>query len=244
MRRIAVVCAVAVLLGWTAWASGAEDTSAGDDRLNVNPFPPPSQEEAEHGAGTVLGEYVGNRFRDLADIVTLRLGWGTDMSLGFQLRLIRPLQIGLGTFSGYIFAVDHGCVGVMKQAEFEGGLSIFYVGYLARKVRWQTKEAERRNIFFNNVGEKGELTMDQLVMYDDKNQGWLTSTVMVELPYLPKVELTLNWGEVPDFLLSVFGVSGFRVPPPFHKIDGPNGERIPAPSSIFWHGQETYESYK
>ena len=68
------------------------------------------------------------------------------------------------------------------------------------------------------------------------------STAQVQLPCLPKIEVSINWCEIPDFLLSIFDIDGFRVPPHFHKKDGPGGERIPAPS-IFWHGQEKYEAY-
>ena len=133
---------------------------------------------------------------------------------------------------------------VMKEAEVEAGFSIFYPSWIGRKVIWQSEEAKKKNLFFGDVGDKGELKFEELKMYDDENQGWFSSTLQVQAPYLPKIEITVNWGEIPDFLLSLFGIDGFRVPPPFHKHDGPDGERIPAPS-IFWHGQEEkYEKYE
>jgi len=245
MKRVAVLCIIAWLLGTVAVPTviAAESPGREERGVDINPIPEPEPEDDEH-VGDVIGGYLWNRFRDLADILTIKLGWGTDKSLGFQLRLIRPLQIGMGRFEGYQLAIDRGCVGVMKEAEIEGGISFFYMGFLARKIIWQSDEAKKRNVFFGDVGEKGEITLDAMKMYDDENQGWLTSTVQAQLPYLPKVELTVNWGEIPDFALSLFGISGLRVPPPFHKQDGPDGERIPAPS-IFWHGQEKkYETYE
>ncbi len=244
MRRLAVVGAVVLVLLFSHVIFAADDTAPGKDRLKINPIPPPQPREKE--ALEVIGDYIWNRFRDFADIFTIKLGWGTDMSLGFQLRAFRLLQIGAGVFEGYVFAIDRGCVGVMKEAEIEGGISIFYPTYLDRRIVWQSKEAERRNIFFGDTGKKGELNIKDMKMYDDGNQGWFTSTIQFQLPYLPKLELTLNWGELFDFPLSVLGIDGLRVPPAFYKRDGAAGdpvERIPAPS-IFWHGQEEYENYE
>jgi len=233
MRRFAVMCAVVLLLASPA-ALAASSSGPGGSGSAVDPFrpePPPPKSAGEH-----VTAYVGNRVRDLLDIFTLKLGWGTDKSIGVQLRVCRLVQVGAGIFEGYVFAIDRGCLGTMKEAEIEGGISLFYVGNIARKVIWQTKEAKQRNIFFGDVGDKGALTPADLKTYDDENQGWFTSTAQAQLPYLPKIELTIHWGEVFDFPLSIFGL--FRVPPKFSKIEGPGGEMIPNPSSIFWHGKE------
>ncbi len=249
MKRLALTSAVVFLLLCSGIALAAEKKAPGDDRLKVNPIPAPGdQNQEDRELIDILSDYIGNRFSDLADIVTLKFGWGTQRSIGFQLRLIYPLQIGAGIFEGWTLAIDRGCVGTMKEVEVEGGLSIFYPTYIARKVQWQNEEAKRRGVFIGDVGEKAEVTVSDLKMYDDGNQGWLTSTVQAQLPCLPKFEITFNWGEIPDFFLSFLPIDGLRVPPPFYKQDGPvageneKPERIPAPS-IFWHGQEKYEKY-
>jgi hypothetical protein len=247
MKRIAVLCAVVLLLLLCLEAPAAEATGPDRDRLDVNPLPqPPEEVKPEKDLLDVVGGYVWHRFRDLTDVFTLKLGWGNYRSIGAQARLVGPVQVGAAYFEGWTFAVDRGCVGVMKEVEGEIGVSIFYPTFIARKVRWQTEDAKRRNVFFGDVGDKNELAVEDIKLYDDANQHPLTSTAQVQLPCLPKIELTLNWGELPDFLLSLFAVDGMRVPAKFHKENGPDGEggeRIPAPS-IFWHGQETPDDFK
>jgi len=245
MRLSAIACVVVLLLLSSGMAVAADGPGSADGRRMINPFPgsPARVEEEEEFDPAV---YLGNRLRDLGDILTLKLGWGTHRSLGFQARVIGPVQVGAGIFEGWVFAIDRGCLGTMKEAEIEGGISILYPTYIARKVSWQTEEAARRNVFFGDVGDAGALTLDALKEYDDGNQSWFTTTAQAQLPCLPKIEITLHWGEVFDFPLSLFGVDGLRVPPAFYKEDGPDGkggERIPAPS-IFWHGQEKHERYE
>jgi len=246
MKRLTVLSAVAILLvAFFSCVPATAAESTGPERVHPT-IRPPAPREGDEDVLDVIGGYLWNRFRDLADVVTLKLGWGTDRSLGAQLRLCYPLQVGAGIFEGYVLAIDHGCIGIMEEAEVEAGVSIYYPSWIARKVIWQTEEARKRNLFFGDVGEKGEVSLDAMKMYDDENQGWLTSTAQVQLPYLPKIEVTVNWGEIPDFVLSFFGL--FRVPPKFHKVPGPDGEKgelIPAPSSIYWHGQdEEYERHE
>ena len=247
MRRFAIVCGVVFLVLSAGRVTGAEaPAQPGKDQLKINPFPPIVKADEEAPAREPIISYVGDRLRDLADVVTFKFGWGTARSLGFQVRLCYPIQVGAGVFEGWVFAVDRGCVGTMKEAEIEGGISIFYPAYIARKVIWQTEDAKRRNVFFGDVGDKKALLPEDLKMYDDENQNPLTSTVQLQLPCLPKIELSINWAELFDFPLSIFNLDKFRVPPPFQKQAGPDGEegeRIPAPS-IFWHGQEKYENYE
>jgi hypothetical protein len=250
MKRWTAVCVLALLL-CGGISANAQTTNPDRDRLTIEPIPVRSASEAKDKEEDVdplsaIGGYFVNRFRDLADILTLKLGWGNYRSIGVQARVTTLAQVGIGNFEGWVVAIDRGCVGVMKEAVLEGGVSIFYPSFIARKVRWQTEEAERKNIFFGDVGEeKNELTKEDLLYYDDENAHPLTVTAQVQLPCLPRIELTLNLGEIPDFVISLFGIDGFRVPAPFHKqyrTDEEKGERIPAPS-IFWHGQEKYERY-
>ena len=242
MKRIAVLSVVLLFLV-SSHASWAAENPAPEDQLTINPITPVAPDE-EVDPLEAIGGYLWNRVQDFGDIFTIKLGWGTDKSLGFQARLIRPIQIGAGIFEGYQVALDRGMVGVMKEAEIEGGISILYPSYIARKVIWQSEAAKQANAFFGDVGPNAEITPESMKMYDDENQGWFVTTAQVELPYLPKVELSLNWGELFDFPLSFLGIHGFRVPPPFYKHPGPgdNPEMIPAPS-IFWHGQEQYEKF-
>jgi len=243
MKRIAAAGVVFLLLAMSYGAVAAESPGPGD-RLTVNPIivqPPPPPEAP--GPLEAIGGYVWARVRDVGDILTLKLGWGTDKSIGFQARAIGPVQIGAGIFEGYLLAIDRGCVGIMKEGEVEFGVSVFYPSWIVRQVTWQTADAKRRNVFFNDVGKDGKLTPDAMKMYDDENQGWFVSTAQVQLPYLPKIELSIHWGEVFDLPLSFLAIPGLRVPPPFYKHPGPGGENpemIPAPS-IFWHGQEQFE---
>jgi len=245
MRPVAALFAVLLLLAPCA-AVAAEGPEPERSPLAVDPFPEIVQPLAQESDPLeLIASYVWNRFRDLGDILTIKLGWGNHKSIGFQARALGPIQVGLGYFEGWVFAIDRGCLGTMKEAEAEFGVSILYPTFIGRKVRWQTADAERRNVFFGDVGDKDELVFDDLKLYDDANQNPMSSTVQVQLPVLPKVEVTIHWGELFDFPLSFFDINGFRVPPAFHKIDGPegpDGERAPAPS-IFWHGQEEFESY-
>ena len=245
MKRFTLVLAVMVCVVCSSLVFAA-DAPAPGDRLSVEPIPkqPVEKKEKVDPLGAI-GSYLWARVRDFGDIFTFKFGWGTHRSIGFQARALYPLQIGAGIFEGWVFAIDRGCVGTMKEANLECGVSIFYPTYIARKVVWQTDDAKRRNVFFGDVGDKEELTPEDLKLYDDENQHALSSTLQVQLPCLPRIELSVNWGELFDFPLSFFQIGGLRVPPPFHKQVGPDGEkgeRIPAPS-IFWHGQEKYEKY-
>ena len=176
MKRLTAVVAIALLL-LTGFSASAQTTNPDRDRLKIEPIQPKVPVEGEEGVEdedvdplTAIGGYFGNRFRDLADILTLKLGWGNYRSIGFQLRLTTLAQIGLGNFEGWVFAIDRGCVGVMKEAELEGGVSFLYPSVIARKVKWQTEEAKKKNIFFGDVGEeKKELTEEDLLYYDDEN---------------------------------------------------------------------------
>ncbi len=245
MKRFAVVCALVLCVLGSGMTFAAESADP-DGRLDVNPIPTDPVEpieDTEFDPITAIGGYIWARVRDVGDIVTLKLGWGTHRSIGVQVRATRLVQVGAGCFEGWVVAMDRGCVGVMKEAEIEAGLSLWYVSYIARDVIWETEDAKRRNVFFGDVGDEKELTPDDLNLYDDENAHPLTLGVQAQLPCLPKIEAGVNLGEIPDLLLGFFHISGFRVPPPFHMQDGPNGERIPAPS-IFWHGQEKYEKYE
>jgi len=243
MKRVAIFVLIALVMIPASLAQDAVPKP--NDRLMIDPISPPPQvkQKEEREVIEVIGDYLWARVRDFSNIFTIKLGWGTDRAIGFQVRAIRPLQVGLGSFEGYQFAMDRGCVGVMKEASLEGGISIFYPSYIVRQVNSQTDDAKRRNVFFNDVGETGELSGDAMKYYDDNNQGWFTSTVKFMLPYLPKVEVSVHWGEAIDFPLSFFQIPGLRVPPPFYKRPDADGEEmIPAPS-IFWHGQERFEKY-
>jgi len=247
MKRFALVCAILICVVSSSVVLAAEEGPKPDDRLKVNPMPvQPVRPKKEIDPLEAIGGYVWARVRDLGDIVTLKLGWGTYRSIGVQARATSLVQAGAGVFEGWVVAIDRGCVGTMKEAEIEAGLSIFYPSYIGRKVIWQTEDAKRRNVFFGNLDDTQELKLENMKMYDDENQHPLTVGAQVQAPCLPKIELFVNLGEIPDFVLGFFHIGGFRVPQPFHKQDGPDGEageRIPAPS-IFWHGQEKYENYE
>ncbi len=247
MKRFALVCVVLICIVSPQMAFAADGDSTEGHRLRINPLPTkPVQPEEETDPLEAIGNYVWARVRDVGDIVTLKLGWGNHRSIGFQAKATSLVQVGAGNFEGWVFAVDRGCVGTMKEAEMELGISVFYLGWIARQVVWETEDAERRNVFFGDIGEKKEITLEEMRMYDDENSHPLQVGAQVQLPVLPKVELFVNLGEIPDFVLGIFNIGGFRVPQPFYMQDGPDGEkgeRIPAPS-IFWHGQEEYESYE
>ena len=247
MKRFALVCVVLICIAGSHVVIAADGDPASGDRLKVNPFPTqPVEPEKETDPLEAIGDYMWARVRDLGDIFTLKLGWGNYRSIGFQARATSLVQVGAGNFEGWVFAIDRGCVGTMKEAELELGLSVFYLGWISRQVVWQTEDAKKRSVFFGDVGEKKEITLEEMKMYDDENQHPLAVGAQVQAPCLPKIELFVNLGEIPDFVLGFFHIDGFRVPQPFHMQDGPDGEkgeRIPAPS-IFWHGQEKYESYE
>ena len=247
MKRFALVCVVLICIVSSNVVIAAEGDSASGDRLDINPMPPqPVQPKKETDPLEAIGGYLWARVRDLGDIVTLKLGWGNYRSIGFQAKATSLIQIGAGNFEGWVFAIDRGCVGTMKEAEMELGLSLFYLGWISRQVVWETEDAKKRNVFFGDVGEKKAITLEEIKMYDDENSHPMQVGAQVQLPCLPKIELFVNLGEIFDFPLSFFHIGGFRVPQPFYKQDGPDGEkgeRIPAPS-IFWHGQEEYERYE
>jgi hypothetical protein len=244
MKRLAIVAAVAlILVGLADRSASARNVGSDRDPLKIQPIPPPAAEKQERDALEVIGDYFANRFWDFCDIFTLKFGLGNYRSIGFQARICRPLQVGAGIFEGNQVVIDRGTVGVMQQAEIEGGVSIFYPAFIARKVKWQTKEAAMRNLFFGDVGkEKERITKEDLKMYDDELQPWGVTTAQIQIPCFLKLEASIRWCEVFDFFFSWFGIPGVRIPDPFYYEQHPSGEYVPAPS-VFWHGQEEYEKY-
>ncbi len=69
-----------------------------------------------------------------------------------------------------------------------------------------------------------------------------TRFTAIALPFLPGIEAELNPAEAVDFVLSWIPIPAFRIPTPFYKTTV-DGEKIPAPYSIRWHGQEQFEKY-
>jgi hypothetical protein len=246
MKRLAIVTAVVfVLVASAGRPASAQELNPDRDPLRINPIPEPSDKEKDEDRDPleVIGSYFANRFWDFCDIFTLKVGLGNYRSIGFQARLCRPLQIGAGIFEGNQFVLDRGTMGVMKQAEIEGGISVFYPAFIARKVKWQTKEAAMKNLFFGDVGDrKGPLTKEDLKMYDDELTPWGVTTAQIQVPCFLKLEASIRWCEMFDFLVSWLGIPGVRVPDPYYYKQHPSGEYVPAPS-VFWHGQEEYEKY-
>lgn len=189
----------------------------------------------------VLG-YLGNRLKDFSDIFSLKLALADGSSVLGHVRLTRLAQVGAGRFSGTKIGFDGPCAGIYGEGRVEYGVSVFYWSWIGRKSSEAgiTEQALKRNQFFGRVDDIKEDV--QYREFYDGHRPWYTLGASAALPFLPGFEAEVNPAEAVDFVLSIFGVPGLRVPPPFYKVDVA-GERVPAVGCIRWHGQEEFEQY-
>ncbi len=211
------------------------------------PPPPPGAEEAPPPppARNPLCRYLTDRGNDFLDIFNLKLSLSDDLSFLVNVRATRLAQIGFGRFSGTKVGFEGASAGIYGEGRTEVGFSVFYWAWIGRKTSPAgiTEDAQKTNRFFGRVDDiRAAPTYRE---FYDANRPWHTVGATIALPFLPGIEAEINPAEAVDFFLSLFNLRGLRVPPPFHKIDAaPKGERIPAPDSIRWHGQEEFEQYE
>ena len=201
----------------------------------------PAAGEAKKKPNPILA-YFGNRLKDFSDIFSVKLALADGSSLLGHVRVTRLAQIGAGRFSGTKIGFDGPSAGIYGEGRVEYGVSVFYWAWIGRK--WSeagvTEEAAKRNQFFGKVDDiKAD---EQFREYYDGHEPWYTIGASAALPFLPGFEVKANPAEAVDFVLSIFGIPGLRVPPPFYKVDV-GGERVPAVGCIRWHGQEEFEQY-
>jgi hypothetical protein len=200
-------------------------------------------EEGEKAAGmNPIAKYFVNRGKDLLDIFNLKIALGDGTSILGHVRLTRIAQIGVGRFRGTKIGFQGPSAGIYGEGRVEAGLSIFYWAWIGRKAsdKSLTADAIKTNRFFGKVEDI--LSAATYHEYEDANRPWYTIGGAFSLPFLPGFEAEVNPAEAVDFVLSWIPIPAFRVPPPFQKktVDG---ELIPAPYSIRWHGQEQFEKY-
>lgn len=186
--------------------------------------------------------YLANRGKDFLDIFNVKLALSDGASLLAHARVTRLAQLGFGRFSGTKVGFEGPSAGIYGEGRVEYGASVFYWAWIGRKTSEAgiTEEAARRNTFFGRVDDiKAD---EQYREFYDAHRPWYTVGAAGALPFLPGFEVGLDPAEAVDFALSIFGIPGVRVPPPFYKVDM-HGEQVPAVGSIRWHGQEEFEQY-
>ena len=236
-RRVLAVMVAGLILALPTAGRGAEAALP-----DMQPGAAADEEQAAAQQPSATTSYFQNRLKDFADIFSLKLALGDGGSLLGHVRLTRLLQIGGGRFSGTKVGFDGPCSGIYGEGRVEYGLSVFYWAWIGRKASEDglSEDAVKRNQFFGRIDDiKAAATYRE---FYDANRAWYTVGGALSLPFLPGFEAELNPAEAVDFLLSWFNVPGLRVPPPFYKVDV-TGERVPAPGSIRWHGQEEFEQY-
>jgi hypothetical protein len=233
-RRLVAVTLVGLLGGWGARACAGE-------------VPPQGGPGAEQVAKAEVKadpteQYLANRWKDFLDIFDVKLALGDCYSVLFHVRATRLAQIGAGRFAGTKIGFQGPCAGVYGEGRVEGGISVFYWAWIGRKASANSinAEAEKTNCFFGRVDnvEAGKSYRE----FEDANRPWHTIGASFALPFLPGLDFYINPAEAIDFVLSLAGVPALRIPPPFNKIQV-NGEMVPNPNSIRWHGQEQFEKY-
>jgi len=198
--------------------------------------------EAKAAKPTPVGAYLSNRAKDFLDIFNIKLGLGDGLSFLFHVRATRLLQIGAGRFAGTKVGFHGPSAGMFGEGRVEYGISVFYWAWIGRKTSKTgiTEDAAKTNRFFGRVDDIK--TAETYREFEDANRPWYTIGGAFALPFLPGIEMEMNPAEAVDFLISLFDIRGFRIPPPFYKVEV-QGEKVPAPYSIRWHGQEDFEVY-
>ena len=236
MQRLSLAAALAVLALGVGTGVYAQEAPAPANPAAEEAGPPP----AKHNP---VAQYFINRGKDFLDIFDLKLALSDDASLLAHVRATKFAQIGLGRFCGTKVGFQGASAGIYGEGRVEGGISIFYWAWIGRKTSKKgiTEDAERTNRFFGHVEDiKAAATYRQ---FYDANRPWHTLGFAFALPFLPGIEAEVNPAEAIDFVLSWISIRGVRVPPPFYKVEV-EGEKVPAPNSIRWHGQEEFEQYE
>jgi len=231
-RRVLAVVLVGCLFAQAAASLAAEAAAA----------PAGEQAAAPRHKRCLVMRYLLARGKDFLDIFNLKLALSDDLSFLVNVRATRLAQIGFGRFSGTKIGFQGPSAGIYGEGRVEVGISVFYWAWIGRKcsAAGVTEDALKTNRFFGAVDDLAA-TQAYREFYD-ANRPWHTIGASFALPFLPGIEAEINPAEAVDFVLSIFGIRGLRVPPPFHKIAG-KGERVPAPDSLRWHGQEDCENY-
>jgi len=231
-RVLAAVLASLVL-------AASVDLAAGEAAAKGEPAPAAGQAEKKP---CPFKTYMTNRGKDFLDIFNLKLALSDGASILANVRATRLLQIGAGRFAGTKVGFEGPSAGIYGEGRVEYGISVFYWAWIGRITSEAgiTKDAAKTNRFFGKVDDiKTGQTYRE---FYDANRPWHTVGFSFALPFMPGIEAELNPAEAVDFFLSIFGIRGVRVPPPFYKVEV-QGERIPAPGCIRWHGQEDFEQY-
>jgi len=217
MRRSVVGLVIAGVLGIAAFAEGASICKE-------------------------VASYFDSRYKDLRDIFSIKLSLNSPYSARAYVRLMRWAQVGFGESWNTKFGTDKCGSAICGEGRAEYALLIPVSCSITRKIFVQNDEAQKRNLFFGDVGKDGVLGPESMKEYYDGNRPWLSSSVALDLPILPGAEATIYWGEAVDFVLGWIPIKGLRVPPPFykHKVSGSD---IPSPEAMDWHGQESLENY-
>ncbi len=210
------------------------------------PQPQPAAEQpaaAPAAKKCPFATYLDARVKDFLDIFNLKLSLSDDMSFLINVRGTRFAQLGFGRFSGTKVGFEGPSAGMYGEGRTEVGISVFYWAWIGRKTspRGITADAEKTNRFFGRVDDLAATSTYR--EFYDANRPWHTVGASFALPFMPGIEAEINPAEAIDFFLSLFNVRGLRVPPPFYKVDI-KGEKVPAPDSIRWHGQEDFEQYE
>ncbi|NQT85322.1 hypothetical protein HQ560_01070 [bacterium] len=235
MRRSFLTIALASLVLASGLAVQAADALA---------VPGPTGVEAEQAPKKTnpVVKYFCNRGKDFSDIFNLKIALGDGGSLLANVRLTRLLQIGGGRFKGTKIGFQGPSAGIYGEGRVEAGLSVFYWAWIGRRTSDKSisAHAQKTNRFFGHVEDI--LVSESYHEYYDANRPWYTVGGAFALPFLPGIEAEVNPAEAVDFVLSWIPIPAFRIPPPFYKTTV-DGEKIPAPYSIRWHGQEQFEKY-
>ncbi|MFW6107256.1 MAG: hypothetical protein ACOC8A_01050 [bacterium] len=228
LAGLVLTSGVSVLAGEAAPPAPAEPTAE-----EAEPAPPKK---------SAVAQYFGDRWKDFLDIFNLKLALGDGASFLVHVRPTRFLQLGVGRFAGTKVGFDGPSAGVFGEGRVEAGASIFYWAWIGRRTADEmiTKDAIKTNRFFGNVDDI--MAGSTYRLFYDANRPWHTVGGAFALPFLPGLEAELNPAEAIDFLLSFANHPGLRVPPPFRKKTV-EGEKVPDPYSIRWHGHEELEKY-
>lgn len=238
MRTGLLPVVLAAFIGLVAMASYASDAP---------PKTAAPQAEAsamsKQAAAAPSSNYLANRVDDFLDIFNLKLLLGDSSTILVHVRATRFAQLGVGRFCGTKIGFDGPCAGTYGEGRVEAGISVFYWSWIGRHAdkKLITADAEKRNWFFGQIDDITDSSKYR--EYFDGNRPWDTIGATFAIPLLPGFEAYINPAEAIDFVFSLFGTDMFRVPPPFRK-HMVNGERIPDPGSLRWHGQEQYEQYE
>jgi hypothetical protein len=144
-----------------------------------------------------VGDYFGDRAKDLGDVVGLDVYWGQGILA--HGRATKFAQMGAGIFDGDILKYRRRAAGIVDEMRSEGGVPLYYYTAYDRAVRSGTEEFLRRHEDPHHLARLGKA---QYSLTDPHDRGFYE--VGIDAALFVGLGLSVDIFQTFDFVLGWF----------------------------------------